>query len=73
MGRHGVACTSSDPEFNSGSDDAHNVPWGPQKHFLEDFCSIKKKRKNRICITDSVTYIYIYIYRYIYIYKCIFT
>ena len=31
MGRHGMACTSSDPEFNSTSDDVHAVPWGPQK------------------------------------------
>ena len=38
MGRHGMACTSLDPEFNSASDDVHAVPSGPQKlGFLEDF------------------------------------
>ena len=37
MGRHEMLSTSSDPEFNSGSDVVLNVPWGPQKRcFLED-------------------------------------
>ena len=37
MGRHGMACTSSDAELNSASDDVHAVPWGPQKiGFWED-------------------------------------
>ena len=31
MGRHGMACTSSDPEFNSASNHVHASPWGPQK------------------------------------------
>ena len=44
MGRHGMACTSSDPEFNSASDDVHAIPWGPQKlSFLED-CIFKYKK-----------------------------
>ena len=47
MGRHGMACTSSDPEFNSASDDVHAVPWGSQKlGFLEHFIFVQKIKKN---------------------------